>query len=316
MVESAAMRGARSWTAILAGIGACMAGIFAACFAHAGAPLSITWDAPAGCPDADAVRAALRRWVELTPERAATADVTATATVKPVARGWQLDLTLVSPGGKQEESLVTERCETFVDLVALKVALAADPVGLVRGLEATEKPASKATDGPWSLRAAFGLGVGLLPGAAESVAALAGYEAPGWRVEAGGEFWFPRPATYDAPPNVGADLSLWAGEARACALPELGGVTFPVCGGAELGVMSGRGFNVSEVKTSSQPWAALTFGPAVRWRVAGPVFFWLEGEVLLALARPAYHVKNLPQLFEATPASARGWAGLEVRIAP
>ncbi|HEX3771190.1 MAG TPA: hypothetical protein VHV30_10015 [Polyangiaceae bacterium] len=308
------MRGARPRAALLAGIGACIAGIFAACPAKADAPpLSIAWDAPAGCPDADAVRAALQRWVQLTPERAAHAGVTATAAVKRVDGGWELDLTLVSPGGKQEESLVTERCETFVELVALKVALAADPEGLVRGLDAARKPAP-AADPPWALRGAFGLGVGLLPGAAASVAVLAGYEGESWRVEAGGELWFPRAATYDAPPNVGADISLYAGEARACALPALGGVTFPVCGGAVVGAMAGEGFNVSDVKTSRQLWAALAFGPAIRWRVAGPVFFWLEGEVLFSLARPAYHVRNLPQLYEANTASARGWAGLEVRF--
>ena len=78
--------------------------------------------------------------------------------------------------------------------------------------------------------------------------------------------------------------------------------------------MSGEGFNVADVKTSRQLWAALTFGPAVRFRIAGPMFFWVEGEVLFSLTRPEFHVRNLPQLYQASPASARGWAGLEVRF--
>ncbi len=140
------------------------------------APLAITWDAPAGCPDADAVRAALRRWVELTPEGIVDhAGVQASAEVKAAPGGWQLDLTLVTPGGRQRETLVTERCDTFVELVALKVALAADPEGLIRNLEPTRKAGAapeKTMTSAWAVRAAFGLGVGLLPGAAESVAVL------------------------------------------------------------------------------------------------------------------------------------------------
>ena len=318
------MRGARRWAAILAGIWAGTWGCLASDLAGQAradeperAPLAISWDAPAGCPDVDAVRAALRRWVELTPERVDHAGVQASAEVKAAPGGWQLDLTLVTPGGRQRETLVTERCDTFVELVALKVALAADPEGLIRNLE----PARKAAKAPettmtsaWATRAVFGLGVGLLPGAAESVAVLGAYEAPSWRVELGGEFWFPRPATYSSLPNIGANIGLAAGEARGCVLPELGGVTFPVCGGAEVGEMSGEGFNVADVKTSRQLWAALTFGPAVRFRIAGPMFFWVEGEVLFSLTRPEFHVRNLPQLYQASPASARGWAGLEVRF--
>jgi hypothetical protein len=319
------MPDARRRTPALAGIGACTAGILAACLAQAEpeTPLSVTWDAPAGCPDADAMRASLRRWVEASPERMASAGVTASAHVERVTSGWRLDLALVTPSGKQEESLVTERCETFVELVALKVALAVDPMGLVHGIETTGQPASEAADmhdGRWALRAVFGLGAGLLPGVAESVSGLAGYEVPGWRFEAGGGSWFPRRATYATPPGVGADLSLWTAGARACALPELGGVTlrvtFPVCGGGELGQLSGQGegVGVADVKTSRQLWAALTVGPGLRFRLAGPLFFWLEGDFVLALTRPAFHVRNLPQLYETTAASARGWAGLEVRF--
>jgi hypothetical protein len=317
------MRGARRLAALLAGFGACVVGgVSSPGLARAETPsaLSIVWDAPAGCPDVDAVRAALRRWVELTPERLDHAGVEATAEVKAAPGGWRLDLTLVSPGGKQSETLFTERCDTFVELLALKVALAADPEGLLRGLDATRSPRASSTRpaeagaSAWAARVAFGLGVGLLPGAAESVAVLGAFEEPSWRLEAGAELWFPRPATYPSPPNVGADVSLAAGETRICALPALGGVTFPVCAGGEVGVMSGEGFNVSDAKTSRQLWAALTFGPAIRWRVAGPLYFWLEGEVLFSLTRPEFHVRNLPQLYEATPASARGWAGLEVRF--
>ena len=73
------------------------------------------------------------------------------------------------------------------------------------------------------------------------VAVLGAFEEPSWRVELGAELWFPRPATYPSLPNIGADVSLAAGETRICALPALAGVadvTFPVCAGGEVGLIS------------------------------------------------------------------------------
>src|SRR5580698_4285969 len=176
--------------------------------AGAGQPLSIAWDAPAACPDDAALQAALHRWLELTPEGLENGAVQATARVTPHEGGWQLDLTLVSPGGRQEETLVTERCETLVEVVALKVALAADPTGLMRGLQhartESSQPARTRDAMSLSVRPVFGLSAGILPGTADGVAAVGSLEGALWRVELGAQLWFPRSVAYPELPNVGA----------------------------------------------------------------------------------------------------------------
>lgn len=286
--------------------------------AGAGQPLSIAWDAPSACPDDAALQAALHRWLELTPEGLENGAVQATARVTPHEAGWQLDLTLVSPGGRQEETLVTERCETLVEVVALKVALAADPTGLMRGLQRAHTPSlqpARARDAmTLSVRPVFGLSAGILPGTANGVAAVGSLEGALWRVELGAQLWFPRSVAYPELPNVGARVGLVAGEARACVLPSLGSLTLPICAGIDLGMMSGTGFGVAQVQTSEQLWAALAFGPALRWQLVGPVSLWLQGEALVAITRPAFHMRNLDLLYRPEPAGAQGWLGIELRL--
>ena len=291
---------------------------------------SLAWDAPSECPNEAAVRAAVHRWLDLAPDmppdRLDTAAVEATARIGRVdargsegsGQGWQLHLTLVSRSGRQEETLVTERCDSIVELVALKVALAADPAGFARSLADRARPGGPETPSPpppaLALRAVSGIGAGVLPGTAVAIAAIASYGSDSWRVEAGGQYWFARPATYAELPAVGAQIGLLAGLARACLLPTLGRVVLPICAGIELGEMHGTGFGVDQTKTSDQIWAAMTFGPALRWRVVGPVALWLEGDALVALNRPQFHMRNLSLLYEPQPAAAQAWTGLEVRF--
>jgi hypothetical protein len=286
--------------------------------ARGGRPPSIAWDAPAECPDDSAVRAAVRRWLEFTPEGLENGAVEATARVQRYPGGWQLDLTLVSPGGRQEETLVAERCETIVELVALKVALAAAPTELMWGLD--QPPAgAQHPPGPrdhlsLALRGVFGVSAGVLPSTAKGFAAVASLEGRLWRVELGGQLWFSRSTAYSELPDVGAYVGLVAGEARTCVLPHLGSLALPFCAGIDLGMMNGAGFGVPQVRTSHQLWAALAFGPALRFQVVGPLSLWLEGEGLIAINRPTFHMRNLELLYEPGPAAAQAWMGVELRL--
>jgi hypothetical protein len=280
--------------------------------------LSIDWDAPAECPDDSAVRIAIRRWLGLTPGTVESAAVKATARVRPGGprgEGWQLDLTLVTPGGRQEETLVADQCDTLVDLVALKVALAADPMGLVRALGQGSKPEAAPSSRPaFGARAAAGVGSGLLPGTSWGLAASTSLSGRVWRVELGGQLWFSQAASYPQLPGVGAKVGLATAEARGCVLPSVAGLEVPVCGGFELGDMFATGFGVAQTRTSDQVWAALTVGPALRVHVAGPLSFCIEGQALLALNRPEFHIRNLPLLYKPEPAAIEAWTGLELRL--
>jgi hypothetical protein len=78
--------------------------------------------------------------------------------------------------------------------------------------------------------------------------------------------------------------------------------------------MFATGFGVAQTRTSDQVWAALTVGPALRVHVAGPLSFCIEGQALLALNRPEFHIRNLPLLYKPEPAAIEAWTGLELRL--
>ncbi len=78
--------------------------------------------------------------------------------------------------------------------------------------------------------------------------------------------------------------------------------------------MRGTGFGVAQTRTSEQLWAALAFGPALEWRLVGPLSLWLQGEALVSLQRPEFHMRNLELLYKPEPAGAQAWMGIELRL--
>jgi hypothetical protein len=84
--------------------------------------------------------------------------------------------------------------------------------------------------------------------------------------------------------------------------------------GPELGVMRGRGFGTAETSTTTGLWGGLTLGPALEWRATARLSLWLEGDALLTLLKPEFHVRNLPSLYSPPTVAARAAAGLEAHF--
>jgi hypothetical protein len=293
------------------------------------------WDAPAGCPGESAILDAVRHWLAQSAERLDPRAVRVDARITAQAGGFGLDLELQSPSGRSREQLRAERCETFVDVVALKVTLASPPLGAAstdipprapaggasRVLEAD--PANRAADpaSPGqnsaigvSARLLGGVGLGSLPGLAPNAAAMGSLRVGPFRFELGANYGFPSTVRYSSVPTAGAELQLLTGIAQACFSPLVRPVELPICAGIELGVMRGRGFGVSEAYTSDQLWAAAVLAPALRVPLFGPVSAWIELRGLAVLARPRYHVRNLDVLYEPERFAVRAMAGLEFAL--
>ena len=152
----------------------------------------------------------------------------------PEAGRLGLDLTLTAPGGSEHQTLVAERCETLVEVVALKVALAVDPTALLRSLASARTDAEGGADAlRFAVRGAIGAGLGPLPDASAFASAAGSVEVPGWRAEIAGSAWLPRSAAYPNLPNVGASFALVTGAVRGCVVPAMGAFDFPLCAGGE-----------------------------------------------------------------------------------
>jgi hypothetical protein len=276
--------------------------------------VALEWDAPAGCPAPEQVSRAIDTWLDKPGAGSAAVAVRVEAQVRRATEGWELDLTLTAPGGSEHQTLVAARCETLMQVVALKAALAVDPEALLRSVEPPAGPPASPVPTAVALRGALGAGLGTLPEASAFASLGGSVERPGWRLEIAGAAWLPQPARYPELPAVGARFLLFSGMLRGCLLPSMGRVDFPVCAGAELGLLQGIGFGVSQVRTSSQLWAAAVVGPAVRWPLGSSLSAWLGIDAVIGIARPAFHMRNLEELYRPDAVAARAWAGFEVRL--
>ena len=284
--------------------------------ARADEPPMLAWDAPAACPDESRVRAAIERWLDLPDGRSALQpSVRVRAAVHPAEAGWTLELTVSSPGGSEQQTLTAESCEALVEVVALKAALAAAPVAMTTSLANAESRGPDSSTRPvFALRAEAGTGVGVVPAPSAFAGVTGSIDSSSWRAEMGAVAWPPTAARYPALPAIGADISLWAGTARGCLVPSRGAIDVPICAGAAIGAMRGRGFGVAMTETSTQLWAAALVGPALRIRVGPSLAVWFAVDAALALERPEFHMRNLDLLYRPDLVSAEASIGLEFRL--
>lgn len=254
------------------------------------------------------MRATVSSWLAQSSEPKATSGIEVEAVVRKDARGFVLDLRLVTPGGRANEQLVAAGCETLAGVVALKVALAADPIAV---LEARAQPSTTLR---WGTRLSLGLGPGALPGLGLTLTAAGFLRYGSYSVELNAAYGFRQQVSYPERPTIGGKLDMLSVGARLCALPELGRIGFSVCAGPELGLLRGVGFGVPTVFETTDFYFALAIGPGLRWQIAGVVFAYLGVDAQLALARPRFHVRNLALLYQPEQLAARLHAGVELHF--
>ncbi len=278
---------------------ACLSG------ASADAGPALRWDAPDSCPDVEAVRARVAEW--LAPGQSA-AGVKVSAEVREREGEYLLALKFKSSTGSGSETLVATQCETLMDVVALKAALAAGP-GAVQVARPREPSRARGY-----ARAAAGGALGVLPSFAPAVAMALGLRWRRMAVEVGGTYDLPRDHRYAQLRDVGGRFSLGSVEGRVCLLADLAPVELPLCLGALVGALRAAGEGTADVKVSRQLWAALPLTAAIRWPRAGRWALWAEASALLSLLRPEFYVRNLSPLHRPDRTGARAAIGIEVRF--
>lgn len=168
----------------------------------------------------------------------------------------------------------------------------------------------------WPLALAAGPGFGAIPGVSPLLLKFsAGVRGRRWSVVLGQTFWLPRDLPAPADPAVGGRLWLWAAGLRACGIPGRGRLEFPLCGGVEAGVLTGRGIGelVSAQRVTSA-WVALSAGPGLAVRLAPRLALTLGVDVLVMLAYPRLQIPGRGTVCCAAPVGALATAGLELRL--
>lgn len=272
----------------------------------------LQWHAAVSCPDAQAAQRAIARWLRDSVEPVDASALAVHATIRGGPGAYTLALSLRSASGRSDQRFAAERCNTLVEVVALKVALAASAaVALPPPLL---EPSERAS---FALHALGGIASGELPGVNGELAAAASLRLSWLRIELGVAFAPARTTHYAELARVGARVQLWYGFARACASTRLGSLEVPLCAGLELGVMRGVGVGPVSPLRSEQLVAAALLGPALRWPIAGPLALWWEVTTALAFARPrSLYVSTrvgstLGALYRPEMAAARTLLGIE-----
>jgi len=294
-------------------------------------PIDIQWEAPAACPDVQSVRAATERLLGRPLEGLKGIDVRAAGQVVRTDAGtWELHVLLAVGQHVEDERLVAKKCSALGEAMALKVALAIDPLAVVDVVgQAPKAEASKPSEARAvvprghtkrqrgslvGLRVLGGIGLGPLPGATPGTAVYASLQFPRFRLELGGAAFWGGVARYETMPGVGADLQLFTGALRGCVTPGDGSWRFPICGGVELGMMRGEGFGVAATAATNGVWGGVVIGPAVQFRMTERLSLWAEADAVLTLLKPEFHVRNLERLYSPTAGGSRASLGLEVNF--
>jgi hypothetical protein len=160
-----------------------------------------------------------------------------------------------------------------------------------------------------------GAGFGPLPGVAPGLEVLGSVQLRWFRAEFGGQAFCCSDARYASPTEVGGRMQLYSGVLRGCATSNAPGPTFPVCLGVEFGFVRGEGFGAAQTETARSAWGAIVVGPALRLPLGSLVALWIEGDAVLSVLRPGFHVRNLETLYVAPSGGAQAWAGIEVDLA-
>jgi hypothetical protein len=289
---------------------------------------TMEWSAPAGCPDASQVRAAVAAMLDRSSRSGAPMQMIARGAVTEADRGFVLRLQVEADGASETKTIEADTCAPLADAYAVIVAFTIDPGARSRE-EPSEAPGAPLGVSPLNAqqalagRSAHGVrgiagplvaaGAGLLPFPAVGVGARIGIESGLWW-ELAGTYWPERPASVavDSATTVGARVSLVSIEPDVC-LPAVRAIV-AVCVGGDVGVMPAAGTGMARPGSGTSWWLAPTAAIAASVPVARVLNLRFRLAVGVPLLRPSFVAENVGpagavQVFQ--PAAVFGTLGVE-----
>jgi hypothetical protein len=311
--------------------------------------LELVWHAPAECPSAAAIEARIRALLPGDPAGEGVLAVQGDVTTTP--EGVLLVLVSTFRGQSEHRELRARDCAELGEATAVLIAVALEPARaqairestgakpaepaapadaprtgafetpIAGDLDATKTDVARESDaapvprrrarGPfgWALRLAGGLEAGAVPPPTGAVQAAAILEWPRARLEVHGVWLVPR--TKLDGQGRGATYQLGAAGVRGCGRLFARAVEFPLCLGAEAGVVRARTQGLVPSKVEHGPWvgALASVGVARAW---GPVGVWSAAEALGRVVGSEFKIGEVRALGQ-FPVSVRLLVGIEVR---
>jgi hypothetical protein len=291
-------------------------------------PVSLTWSAPAGCPQSPRFVADLERFLGQALSARHDATLAISGDLREDERqGYAVQLSVVSVRGKLQRELSHRDCVELTEASALVVALAlepelviperteriqevaptraeaapsplaaapAEPVAVAVALPLPkEREAPKRAGRPvqLSLSALGLLGNAVLPDTGVGVGGQAAGSFGRFRISARATYWLPRTRSVHGNPGAYLELGAWGLGLKGCGLPISGEVTLALCAGPEMGDMSATGTGLlTDTRTAHQWWSALAAEVSLGITSQSGLFTQLGVELAKVLESPRFGV--------------------------
>jgi hypothetical protein len=288
--------------------------------------LTFSWQAPAGCPSRDDLRAEIGRLLGGEIRVPKGSDIKAVAVVAQ-GQTWSLAIETELAGQPGRRSIEAASCQDLADATALIIALMIDPNAV-----AAHAPQSRPVPAPppepndpapqKERRVAYLVGIhaagsyGTLPSVDAGLGGGVGLAGRRWRVELRGTYGLRRDQRVTAPSPAPADsygrFNFVAAALAGCLNLGRENLAVGPCADAEVGMLSAKGFGVSEGFSTQTLWLALGAGAYAAIPLGPHLSLPLHLDVVAPLLRPEFVFRNVPtRVFRAPVVGGRISAGIE-----
>ncbi len=307
--------------------------------------LDFTWQAPAGCPEADAIVRRVREGRGAS--QSARLQLRADGRVDTAPNGVVVQLSLESTEGVTVRTFEAATCHEAADTAALVLIMTlsglpkeptplptptptSDPVEDAQPRTPTRvevvpaqppaapppAPRRARPREPLELRASAngGVGFGPVPGLTSVFELSVGIGRKSWVARVATEQW--SPSTGSDPGRTSAVRArLLAAGGYACGLfHPAAGLDASVCGGVVAGSLWARGANVEVPRARRGLWVAARVRPGLTVWVMPWLGLGMRGSVDVALRAPRFRTEPSGRVFTPRPWGVMGLAGLSLRI--
>lgn len=289
-----------------------------------GRPLELEWEAPDGCPDRETVERAIETQLGLSLA-SLPGQVRAKGRIRAVAAGgYELELSIA--GTAEVRRLAAPQCGTLGAAAAFSLALILDP-SLERpdprpaGPPMDASPPESASGDPKTrrirglVRVDGGFEYGILPGLGGAAGMALGLEWGPLRFELDGHYGTPR-STELVDTQAGARFQSGTVAVRACGVPRVSRLGFPLCAGVEGGAMRADGFGLIPNRTTHRPLLHVQLSAGIDVALGRGWSLVLGAVGLVPVLRPAVEVTGGGELHRVGPAGVRAVLGVQAAFGP
>lgn len=282
-------------------------------------PITLTWSAPAGCPDESAFRREIRGRIALTVRP--TLPIEAHVVITPAPENtWQLELRTRVEDHEGERTIRHEVCAHLAEAAALVIALLIDPHASMVALPPPPPPLPTLPSAPivtpsiprWAVGADVLAGVGVVPGTSLGGRLRFGFCQRFWGLHVRFGGWREGTVKSRDLPGAGGTFSFYDFSGGPCILTSTNrAFGAQACAGVGLERMRGVSFSVSNPGSATAWMLGYHLESSIRYRVTSRIGFrgFIEGA--LRPSRPAFAIRGLSNLYRPALCSVKAGLGVD-----